>query len=414
MPDIIVSAEGQLCDNVKKPPQAADCSRRQREPGPAAATSREAETVEEQSAKQFNQAHGQVSYIERLLPRVLAAWAFRRGNIERYRLQRIEQGEPPWQVLRYEHVTNPESKIYPLKRTSYVRPQTFELHLQYLKNECNVISLEELTRALNSGRQLPDKTVAVTFDCGFNDFYTEAAPRLVKYNIPCTVFVPSAYIGTDLIFWPDKIVGALFLLKAHKFEFPNFKEMGRRYYEVLEELGGTGEISLGRAALLVDTLQKMAPEKRQVIMDQLGTMVQQLGGIPIEEQFMKWEQLKELADVGIHFGSMGHGHKTLTEIGMGEFAAELRAAFDTFDKRGLRLRRFFAYPYGKFTKDARELLFQAGFRHSFAIGDYPPPKPSRKRATVIGRTQMFESLSYCKELFACRLWRVEKQVGISR
>ncbi|MCB0346618.1 MAG: polysaccharide deacetylase family protein [Bdellovibrionales bacterium] len=369
--------------------------------------------MEDKTGKEYHKENSQLSYLERLLPRLTAAWAYKRGNIERYRLEKIAQGDVPWKILRYEHVTKPESKIYPLKRTSYVRPETFEMQLRFLKSECNVVSLEQLTRALNSGSQLPDKSVALTFDGGYNDFYLEAAPLLSKYSVPCTVFVSPAYVGNDFIFWPDKVVGALFLLKSKGYEYPKFKEMGKRYYEVLDDLGGSEEISLGRAALLVDTMQKMSPDKRAEIMDQLGVMVEQLGGIPIERQFMDWQQLSEVSAAGFEIGTMGFSHKAASEIDLKEFESELKASFGEFERRGVRLRKYFAYPYGKFTKDCREVLFQNGFRHSFAIGDYPQSKPSRKRATVIGRTQMFEAFTYCKELFAARIWRVEEQVGIA-
>lgn len=369
--------------------------------------------MEEKTGKQYHKENNQLSYLERLLPRLTAAWAYKRGNIERYRLEKIAEGDVPWKIIRYEHVTRPESKIYPLKRTSYVRPDTFEMQLKFLKNECNVLSLEQLTRALNSNSPIPDKTVALTFDGGYNDFYSEAAPLLVKHSVPCTLFVAPAYIGHDFILWPDKVVGALFLLKTNNYEYPKFKEMGKRYYEVLEELGGAEEITLGRAALLVDTMHKMSPDKRAEIMDQLGVMVEQLGGIPVERQFMDWEQLAEVSAAGIELGTMGFGHKAASEISLKDFETDLRASFGEFERHGLRVKKYFAYPFGTFSKDCRDVLFQNGFRHSFAIGDYPPPRPSRKRATVIGRTQMFEAFTYCKELFAARIWRVEQQVGIA-
>jgi peptidoglycan/xylan/chitin deacetylase (PgdA/CDA1 family) len=41
---------------------------------------------------------------------------------------------------------------------------------------------------------IADLRVAVTFDDGFKDNFTTAAPILVKYRIPCTVFVASSFL----------------------------------------------------------------------------------------------------------------------------------------------------------------------------------------------------------------------------
>lgn len=71
-------------------------------------------------------------------------------------------------------------------------PDAFARHLRWLvSGRVRVTRIEELVA-------LSDDTdaVAVTFDDGFLNFETEAAPLLLAHNLPATLFVVSARVGT--------------------------------------------------------------------------------------------------------------------------------------------------------------------------------------------------------------------------
>lgn len=56
------------------------------------------------------------------------------------------------------------------------------------------LTLDQVVKALSTpGR--PEKTVAITFDDGFQDFATEAFPILQECGFTATMFLPTAYIG---------------------------------------------------------------------------------------------------------------------------------------------------------------------------------------------------------------------------
>jgi peptidoglycan/xylan/chitin deacetylase (PgdA/CDA1 family) len=76
-----------------------------------------------------------------------------------------------------------------------VRPHAFADQMRWLREEsgCNLMSLEAGAAAL-AHRTLAGTAVAVTFDDGFLDVLTEAAPVLAKYEIPFTVFVVGGYL----------------------------------------------------------------------------------------------------------------------------------------------------------------------------------------------------------------------------
>ena len=70
-----------------------------------------------------------------------------------------------------------------------VHPKIFAKQMKYLKeNNYQVISLTDLITLLKNDQPLPNKTVALTFDDGFKDFFLNAWPVLAEYNFPATIF----------------------------------------------------------------------------------------------------------------------------------------------------------------------------------------------------------------------------------
>jgi peptidoglycan/xylan/chitin deacetylase (PgdA/CDA1 family) len=77
-----------------------------------------------------------------------------------------------------------------------VSPQSFSGQMEFLKrHNYNIVSLERLTQLVESKRPIPYKTVAITFDDGYLNNYTEAFPILKRYNIPATIFVVVDKVG---------------------------------------------------------------------------------------------------------------------------------------------------------------------------------------------------------------------------
>lgn len=74
-----------------------------------------------------------------------------------------------------------------------LRPNDFKAHMDYLSgNGYRVLNMEQF---VNQRANLPEKTVVITFDDGFRDFYDYALPILADYRMPATIYVPTAFVG---------------------------------------------------------------------------------------------------------------------------------------------------------------------------------------------------------------------------
>jgi peptidoglycan/xylan/chitin deacetylase (PgdA/CDA1 family) len=74
-------------------------------------------------------------------------------------------------------------------------PNLFEQHLEYLANSgYRVISLDDLENCLKENKLNRFKTVVLTFNDGYKNWYENVLPILGKYGYPATMFIVSEYL----------------------------------------------------------------------------------------------------------------------------------------------------------------------------------------------------------------------------
>jgi peptidoglycan/xylan/chitin deacetylase (PgdA/CDA1 family) len=91
-------------------------------------------------------------------------------------------------ILTYHSISEGTS---PLK----IAPRLFAEQIEWLSSNARVAPLDEVVECLVESKPLPARTVVLTFDDGFADFYTHAAPVLRGANMPALVFLPTAFCG---------------------------------------------------------------------------------------------------------------------------------------------------------------------------------------------------------------------------
>jgi peptidoglycan/xylan/chitin deacetylase (PgdA/CDA1 family) len=116
-----------------------------------------------------------------------------------------------------------------------VKPELFDAQMQYLADKgYTTLTMQEVYEILNGQKTLPAKPIALTFDDGYRDFYTNAWPILHKHNFKATNYVITDFIGWDAYMtWP-----------------------------MLQELDATGQIELGAHTRSHADLRTLSNERR--------------------------------------------------------------------------------------------------------------------------------------------------------
>lgn len=77
-------------------------------------------------------------------------------------------------------------------------PEKFRRQMENLSDASfKVVKLHDLVTRIRENRQLPAKSVAITFDDGFQSVYDVALPVLKDYGYPATVFLVTSFCGKN-------------------------------------------------------------------------------------------------------------------------------------------------------------------------------------------------------------------------
>lgn len=201
------------------------------------------------------------------------------------------------------------------------------------------VSLEDVIAAHAGGPALPPKAFAVTFDDGFENNLTVAAPVLADLKVPATFYVTSGFIGEHRMSWIDRIEFALEDAAPGRLSLP------------------WGERTFADAAAkrtLLDEIRLKVKSDPAFNAHGLATDIQrQLGLEPTFvndsalDRKMTWAQVKELAAPDLFIvGGHSHTHAILAFLPDDELEAEVATSERLLrENTGISCRHY-SYPEG--------------------------------------------------------------------
>jgi len=259
-------------------------------------------------------------------------------------------------ILMYHSVTQPghERWILPANR---IRPEVFDAQMRFLSRYRNVVTLDELTSAIDRRENLEAGSVVITFDDGYRDTFTTAAPILAHYKLPAIAFLPTECLNRTENMWSDRLYG-IFANRTHdSFTTPSGTydlanaHVRRKAFESLHEL------------LLADR----AASRDEV----LRFVERQLTPKPLAPRLtLTWDEVRQmtsrypLLSVGLHSAN----HIDLTSCSIETLHREVRQCVEDLEREtGLRAKHF-SFPYNRSSAQACRVLGDYGFESAVASG----------------------------------------------
>jgi peptidoglycan/xylan/chitin deacetylase (PgdA/CDA1 family) len=310
-------------------------------------------------------------------------------------------------ILLYHRVVPRDQKDTVLSLPGIVVYQdSFERQLEFLNKNYHIISLNDYIDAKKRNYTLPHKTAVITFDDGWEDNYAYAFPILKKYNVPAAIFLATGFIGTERLFWPEKII---FLMKriftANTLNEFFYAYPMQEFYPLLLYLFENAEDPKSWY-IFIERLKQIDEKKREILTTNLETFLQNPSPPPFN-YCLNWNQVDEMARSQCTFGSHGLSHKILTKLRENEIQEEVEESRRIIENKLHVAVDFFSYPNGNHNGKVIRILRSSGYQAALAVEQGMNKKVSNlytlKRINIHEGMISDMRLNFSKELFAAYL-----------
>jgi peptidoglycan/xylan/chitin deacetylase (PgdA/CDA1 family) len=235
--------------------------------------------------------------------------------------------------------------------------RNFERQVAFLRRWTNVVPLRPALADLAAGRPLPRRAVALTFDDGYLDNATFAAPLLQRAGLPATFFlVPEFLSGTSSAWWED--LGRAF----GKATAAEVDWDGERY--------GLTTAEARRAAMnaVADRLKSIDSHDRAAAVAELGQRLMPEADADPRAAFMTWDDALRLPELGHDIGSHTCTHPILSQETPAAQRQQLVRSRERLEARFGRPVDVLAFPNGRqqdYSEVTLGLVRDAGY--AFAV-----------------------------------------------
>jgi peptidoglycan/xylan/chitin deacetylase (PgdA/CDA1 family) len=261
-------------------------------------------------------------------------------------------------ILMY-HSVAPREVAEFIDPANRITPEEFEAQMAFLHRHRRVISLTQLLTQLDAGEQPPAGTVCITFDDGYRDTLTTAAPVLEKFKLPAALFVPTAYIERAETQWADTLYRVFHQRTANRLVLPELAldvDLARKRQT---------EPALARLheALLASTYSE-----RSKLLQEVDRQLESAG--PSPRLTMNWDELRELVRryEFVEIGGHSRNHIDLSRH-RGELARdEIRGCAEDLRRELGQDPQHFCFPYGRWCVETSAEVRSAGWRSAMAEG----------------------------------------------
>jgi peptidoglycan/xylan/chitin deacetylase (PgdA/CDA1 family) len=262
-------------------------------------------------------------------------------------------------ILAYHRVLPlPESLLYPFQ--SMVMPRDlFEQQIAHLRQHYNVLTLAEAVDRLRA-RDLPPRSVSITFDDGYRDNFEIALPILRKYGVPAIFFtVTGAIGGKNRLLW-DEVVSRVRQIRIER-TWDVVRRDDKIPHWLLEKMNmlAEGESAERVGERIVRDMNRVSLVEREAGMAPLRRATPD-GSAYLDPPLMSWDEVREMRRAGMLVGAHTVSHPFLDELSPESARREIEVSIRTVTERLGEPVTLFSYPRGRFKKDVKPWLRELG------------------------------------------------------
>lgn len=256
-------------------------------------------------------------------------------------------------VFIFHRVLNSPDPLFP----GEVDIAAFDEMLDWIGGAFNVMPLSTGLDALKAGT-LPTRAAAITFDDGYADNLTNAAPLLKAHGMSATFFIATGFLDGGIMF-NDMIIESV---RRTPHEALSLEALGLAHLPV-----NTTEDKRRAIDAILDKV-KFLPQAQRA---EAAALVRDRASVELPTDLMLTSnELIRLRDCGMEIGAHTMTHPILTRVSAEVAKAEIENGRDRLEELLGQRIRVFAYPNGKRGRDYSDehvtMVRDAGFDYAMS------------------------------------------------
>ncbi len=267
--------------------------------------------------------------------------------------------QPTGAIILMYHSVAPDAKAEFIEPRNRISPTLFDVQMAFLSKHRRVVPLSQIVEQMNSGLSPPAGTVCITFDDGYLDNLTTAAPILEKYKLPATLYLATGYVERSEAQWADTLYWLFQRRTSNRLQLPS---LGIDVPDLASDV-----VRVEVLGILHRQLLEARYQERKQLLDELRHRLAPLGFAP--RLTLNWDEVRELHRKYPFFEIGGHtrDHLDLRRHHDEVARAEVNGcAEDVRRELGFQPRHF-SFPYGRWCDDTRQFVIASSWQSAVGI-----------------------------------------------
>ena len=268
-----------------------------------------------------------------------------------YRHLPMKYGSQKLSILIFHRVLNEVDQLMPTE----VCKNEFQWQMSILNKYFNVISLSTGLMLLKKGK-LPQNSVAITFDDGYKDNYTNAMPILKKFKFSATFFVATGFLNGGMM-WNDKVRELIRYFPDNGIDLNKF---GLDYYK--------WETEEQKRFVIESLISKLKYYPHDERLDKIDAMLDLYQKEKMPSLMMTDSEVRGLFDGGMDIGGHTVSHPILATLKPKKALKEIVDNKEYLENIISEKLKIFAYPNGRptqdYTSESVEAVKKSGYNNA--------------------------------------------------
>jgi peptidoglycan/xylan/chitin deacetylase (PgdA/CDA1 family) len=264
----------------------------------------------------------------------------------------------------------------PFNYGNVVSVSEFSEQMALIARTMKPMSFALLRDWLVGSSETPPDSVLVTFDDGYRNNLTHAAPILTRFGIPATFFASAGYIGSERLLWPTDIYRRILLWPSQHVPLPDGSTLDVPPTDIHRRMA--------LAAWAREFCKLIPDEQRRHYLAILSEAVFPTLTQAEKEMFsfLSWDELRQLHRMGFEIGSHTTDHCILTQLPAARLAVELLDSKQRIEEHLGVPCVSLAYPNGR-QRDYSPAVLVAASQAGYQVGFTTNAGPCTRTGSVL-------------------------------